>query len=377
MLLIHEDKTKRVIKGKEDIKFSSSSVLHLIILTGRAKSEKQISKSSTDDEELTIQIDGKIFPKLGSDSNRVLDSPASINGGKSHNLSKTVYILTNLSGKEHKIVLTADNPPGSAIFGSLQVYSLDSVDTLTLEPKLQAEDGDRREWITFVLDKFLLNSFTVELNLKRRFIDSDDVKVIVDGDIKKNDRSILHKLWYFIASIFTGENQTETFHVNLSIGLHYIELWADRMPTLRRVIFTGLAFEEQDSIEDKIRKKAREFGLDPELMVRVAIVESNLDPLATSPVGAKGIFQLMDITIEQIAKLGYKITDPYDPNQNITGGIMYFKWLYEMYEGDKEQLEKTLAAWNWGPSNVSKNEPLDYESLPEETRRFINKVLGK
>lgn len=45
MLLIHEDRKKRIIKDKEEIKFSSSSSHHLIILTARAKREKQISLS--------------------------------------------------------------------------------------------------------------------------------------------------------------------------------------------------------------------------------------------------------------------------------------------------------------------------------------------
>lgn len=237
MQLIFEDRSKRIIKGQEEIKFSSSSGFHLIILTGRAKDEKQLSKLATDDEELTLEIDGKIFPKLGSNSKQVLDSPAAINGGRSHNLSKTVYFLIYLEGKNHKIILKTDNPPDTATFESLEVYSLDLVDILTLEPKLQAEDGDRREWIPFVLDNLALNEFIVSFNLKRRFLDSDDVKVIVDGEIKRNDRNLFRKLWYFIASIFIGEIQTETFNVNLSEGLHYIEFWADRMPTLEKITF--------------------------------------------------------------------------------------------------------------------------------------------
>lgn len=236
MLLKYEDKTKRVIKGKEEIKFSSGSGFHLVILKGRAKSEKQLNEFATDDEDLTIQIDDKTFPQLAN-FNRLIDSPASINGGKTHHLLKIVYFLTNLSGKEHKIILKTDNSPDTATLESLEVFSFDLADTLTLEPKIQAEDGNGREWITFVLDNLPLNSFTVELNLKRRFLDSDDVKVSVDGQIKRNDRSILHKLWYFAASILTGEIQTETFNVNLANGLHYIEFWADRMPTLEKVIF--------------------------------------------------------------------------------------------------------------------------------------------
>lgn len=103
-----------------------------------------MGESSTDDEELTVKIDNKVFPKLGSNAKRVLNSPAAINGGRLHNLSKTVYFLTYLSGKDRKIILNVDDPPGTATFESLEVYTLDSTDKLTLEPKIQAEDGDRR-----------------------------------------------------------------------------------------------------------------------------------------------------------------------------------------------------------------------------------------
>lgn len=89
----------------------------------------------------------------------------------------------------------------------------------------------------FVGAELALKSFSVGLTLKRRFIDSDDVKVIVDGEIKRNHRSISHKFWYFIAVTFTGEKQSETFPINLSSALHYLEFHADRMPILHNTNF--------------------------------------------------------------------------------------------------------------------------------------------
>lgn len=99
MLLIYEDKRKRIIKNQEEIKFSSSSAYHLIILTVRAKAEKQISNSSTDDEDLIVRIDEKKFPQLGS--NRLVDSPAAFSGGTLQNLAKTVYFLVSLNQIGH------------------------------------------------------------------------------------------------------------------------------------------------------------------------------------------------------------------------------------------------------------------------------------
>src|SRR3989344_5794953 len=137
MQLIFEDKQQKKIKREREITFSSFSSYHLIIITARAKSEKQISPTVTDDEDLIVKIDGKTFPKLGS--NRLKDSPATFSGGKLHNLSKTVHFLTFLKGKDHTIILEADQSPNTATFENLQAYALDPTDKLALESKIQAE----------------------------------------------------------------------------------------------------------------------------------------------------------------------------------------------------------------------------------------------
>lgn len=191
MELIKKDKQKRVINSQEEIQFSSFSSWHLIITRARAKSEKQLSQQATDDEDLTVSIDNKTFPELGS--NRLVDSPAAINGGKLHDLTKAVYFITYLQGKDHQLILNADNPPGTATLEGLEIY--------TLDPKVQAEDGDRREWITFVLDDISLVDIGVTTTYSRRKRDSDDVKIRIDGQTQENLlRNIKHFLWYFAGS---------------------------------------------------------------------------------------------------------------------------------------------------------------------------------
>lgn len=376
MQKILTDNKKRIIENKEEIKFSGPSGFHLIAITARARGRKQISPEATDDEDLIVKIDNKVFPKL-TDPIRLIDSPAAFSGGQLHNLPKAIYFLIFLEGRNHIITLSTDKPHNTAILENLEVYSLNPADQLRLEVENQAEDGDRRPWITYVFVDLGLKEFSPVFDLKRRFIDSDDVKIIVDGVIERNHRSLLHKFWYFIASRFGGETQKETFTAGFHPGLHYIEFWADRMPALKSITFSGIKKVPTETIEDKIVGKAQTLGLDPELMLRIAKRESQFNPRATSPKGAKGIYQLTDITIKQIEKLGFVISDPYDVDQNITGGMMYFKWLYQLYEGKTDRLEKTLVAWNWGLANFSREEPLDWKILPVETREFIKYVTGK
>ena len=379
MLPIYEDNRKRIIQVREEINFSSSTGFHLLILTVRAKGEKHATNTRStraNDEILSVRIDNKSFPQRGS--KKLVNSPATFNGHKLRNLSKTVFFLVSFEGNDHKIYFDVNNPPGTATFESLKVYKLDLTENLTLEPKIQAEDGDRRDWVTFVLDNISLSTFTASFNLKRRFIDSDDVKVIVDGIIKRNNRSLFHKLWYFTASLFTNEIQTETFNINLSAGLHYIEFWADRIPTFNSITFSHLTGQlTEETLQDKIRRKAKEYEFDPELILRLVERESSFNPNAISPMGAKGLFQLTDITVEQIANLGLKIDNPFDIDQNIQGGMIYLKWLYEMYGNQEDQIEKTLAAWNYGLKHIPTNGPLDFQTLPKETKEFIKFILQK
>lgn len=85
----------------------------------------------------------------------------------------------------------------------------------------------------------------------------------------------------------------------------------------------------------------------------------------TSSAGAIGIMQLMPGTA---ADLG---VDPYDEAQNVAGGTAYLNQLYARF-GD---LADTLAAYNWGPGNVSQA-LANGQPFPTSVQGYIAKVLA-
>lgn len=374
METIFEDKKRRAIKQEEIVPFViKEKGFYLVIISARCKSEKHLD--GTDDEDLRVEIDERRFPQL-LNAERHTDSPAAFSGGNLHNLKKTIHFLLKLNIGKHEIKLLPDI---SAMFEELHILKITSeisLDRFDLDVNIQAEDRKKgRPWITFVFVDLSLDSFSVTVTLKRRLFDSDDVKVSIDGSIQRSYRDNLRKLWYFVSSYFSGERQSETFTTKFQPAFHYLELDADRSPVLNKISFLGVRTITAEEVKAKIRKKAMELTLDPELLVKIAQVESIFDPLAVSPAGAKGIYQLTEITVRQIAKLGYKIHDVFNVDENITGGQIYFRWLYQRYAGSDDPLEKTLAAWNWGLSNVPKDAPLDWSRLPNETKMFIKNVL--
>ncbi|MBI5465060.1 hypothetical protein HY946_00425 [Candidatus Gottesmanbacteria bacterium] len=231
------NKGRETINDQKEFKFESFSSLHLIIITARAKNRKQISGSATDDEDLIVKIDDKQFSYL-SNPQRLVDSPASFSGGTLHNLSKTVYFLTFLTGQEHTITLVTDKPSKTATLEKLEAYALSFDEVLNLEIKNQAEDGDRRPWLTFVFDGLALKSFSPTLTYRRRRFDSDDVKIIFDGKIYTNVlKTLKYFFWRFAGFLLPtwSRTETETFIVKTPVGLHYLEFFADRQPTLEKI----------------------------------------------------------------------------------------------------------------------------------------------
>ena len=115
-----------------------------------------------------------------------------------------------------------------------------------------------------------------------------------------------------------------------------------------------------------IAASATEHDVRPDLVRAVIQAESAFDPLARSHKGAMGLMQLMPATA---AELG--VSDPYDPEQNIRGGVAYLKSLLVQYSNDEEL---ALAAYNAGPGAVEK-----YDGVPpyRETRQYIAKIKDR
>ena len=118
----------------------------------------------------------------------------------------------------------------------------------------------------------------------------------------------------------------------------------------------------QVTIKELIVKHSMEMGVDPALALSIAKKESNFSQNRKSRYGAVGVFQLMPRTAK---RLGY---NPYSLNENIKGGLTYYKQMYKMFGST----ELALAAYNAGPGNVKK-----YNGIPpfKETKTFVSTIM--
>jgi peptidoglycan lytic transglycosylase len=132
-----------------------------------------------------------------------------------------------------------------------------------------------------------------------------------------------------------------------------------------------------------ILKYSEKAGVDPNLAFAVMRAESSFAPSATSPVGARGLMQLMPQTAALV--LHEKKIDPdrlYDPELNIRLGTKHLRELIDSYNGN---LVAVIASYNAGAHNVNRwlktystlQTEEFIESIPfGETRDYVKKVLA-
>ncbi len=98
--------------------------------------------------------------------------------------------------------------------------------------------------------------------------------------------------------------------------------------------------------DDIVRAEARAAGLDWRLLTAQMFTESRFDPEAQSPVGARGLMQMMPATARQMG-----VSDISDPHEQIRAGVAYLRWLFDRLSPDLELTDRmafALASYNAG-----------------------------
>lgn len=150
---------------------------------------------------------------------------------------------------------------------------------------------------------------------------------------------------------------------NVPTDTRYRKVFDDRIPVRFKSTALPKAVLNQ-TIAQSIAETSDRHRLDPALVRAVIQAESAFDPRAESPKGAMGLMQLMPETAVSL-----NVTNPYDPDQNISGGVRHLRYLLDRFSGD---VRLALAAYNAGESRVMRDKRVPAIT---ETREYVKKVM--
>ena len=123
------------------------------------------------------------------------------------------------------------------------------------------------------------------------------------------------------------------------------------------------ATPDQRQAAEIVRRLAPEYRISPQFALAIIRAESNFDPNARSPKNAQGLMQLIPETSAR-----FNVRKPFDPVQNVRGGLAYLRWLLAYFRGN---VALVAAAYNAGEGTVER-----YRGVPPyaETRAYVQRI---
>ena len=195
------------------------------------------------------------------------------------------------------------------------------------------------------------------------FADSETLSYISEKTLKSHIRTItrdirmvIHQRW-LLALVLRSMGVLAIF-IGLFVTYPSL-LYLDDPPEL-----SGDLSAMEMEIARFIMGYAEYYGLDPALLRAIIQVESNFNPTAVSPKGARGLMQLMPLTAAAL-----HVLDPFDPGENIRAGAAEVRRLLDRFHGD---MRLALAAYHAGEGRV-----MQYLGVPplKSTQTYVERVL--
>ena len=129
------------------------------------------------------------------------------------------------------------------------------------------------------------------------------------------------------------------------------------------LVLTGYAMAATvEDVKKNIIEQAKVMGVEPAIVLSIAKTESGFNQNARSASGHIGVFQLSHSTAKNMG------LDPYKLDDNVKGGIMYYKNMYDMFGS----MELAVAAYNSGPVAIRHHK----NTVPKHSQKFVNKIMS-
>lgn len=249
---------------------------------------------------------------------------------------------------------------------------MERVDSLTTEMLAAYEEGEHRDAAGLDPDEYTPEVTDSLINLWHAHRQAAGEDMSIDMDSVKFMSNVPDDVYI---ERLKQMNSFITLPYN-EIVRNYIIMYSERMPKKMGHIM-GLC----DYYLPIFKEVFDKYDL-PEELVAMAVIESAMNPLAVSRVGAKGMWQFMYNTAKHYGlHIDSFVDERLDPVKSVEAAAQYLKDAYKIF-GD---WNLAIASYNCGPGNVNKairraggkREFWDiWPYLPRETRGYVPAFVG-
>ena len=231
--------------------------------------------------------------------------------------------------------------------------------------------------------EYQLSDHPIQVNpeMFKQLKNSDDFRIVSELINVKKPLEVMRQWWYAVSKL---DKQ----------GIKLAAKYAQALGWQNIAIFTVAKAKYWDAVELRfpmdfaatVKHNARIQHLDPAVIFALIRRESAFNAKVQSPVGARGLMQIMPKTGQQIAKeLKQKWRGKstlLNPTTNVKFGAYYYKKLLNRFDG---HYALAAAAYNAGPHRVKRWRQIEntlpadiwVEMIPfKETRAYVSAVLA-
>jgi soluble lytic murein transglycosylase-like protein len=117
-----------------------------------------------------------------------------------------------------------------------------------------------------------------------------------------------------------------------------------------------------ETVKQCIITQAKAMNVEPAIVLSIAKTESGFNQAARGAGGHIGVFQLSNATAKTMG------INPYNLDENIKGGILYYKNMYDMFGS----MELAVAAYNSGPVAIKRCN----NTIPKHSQQFVTRIMS-
>jgi len=247
MPFIKQEKINKIIDKDYSYDFSiSESSLYLIEIIASAKSWKQNFKSSRaffKDDDIFLYLDNQ---ELTTSLNTKKDARSAWNGNELKGLDKTVLIAVNLKSGNHTITLKPNQTP---YIKTILISKVEEKNKISYSPinNNPAQKSEGRPWLSYIIIDLFITNLSIIAKADKNKGDDDDIKLLINGKIQKNEDKGSHKDWYWCGKVLKGKDKTFSQDINSQIKQYSIDLYSDEVPRLNKI---ELGYKRIPTVDD-------------------------------------------------------------------------------------------------------------------------------